>query len=108
MAESAEPRFTDGNTDIAVLDLGVAFTYRVPSFPAIEVTLRQATIQLELPGGPIELYDGFLRSDPSLPDSSKKSCSPFYLTIMKHCFVPVSACTSLAVLYLVYTVPQVL
>ena len=86
MAEAA--LFVDGATDVAVLDIGVAFIYTIPSFSGIQGTLRQATIHVELPDGSTVLYDGFLQSDPSLLD--KPSSSPFYITITKHCFVPVS------------------
>ncbi len=88
--EAEEVVFVDG-MDVAVLHLGVEFTYRVPSFSAIEVNLRQAMIQIELPNGAAKLYDGFLQSHPSLPDSSRPSASLLYITITKHCFVPVSA-----------------
>ncbi len=90
MAEAAVTIvFVDG-MDVAVLDLGVEFTYEIPSFSAIEVALRQATIQVELPDGSAKLYDGFLQSHPSLPDSSRSSSSPLYITLTKYCFVPVS------------------
>lgn len=74
-------------TELSVLDLGVEFSYAIPSFSCIDVYLRQATIQFEsLLDGSVHLYDGFLRSDPSLGPANTPCC----LTLTSHCFVSVS------------------
>ena len=73
---------------VTVLDIGVEFTYTVPSFSVLQVDLRQATVQVELDNGTGVLYDCFLKAHPSLP--ARQCCIPLYLTIEKHCFVPVS------------------
>ena len=73
---------------VTVLDIGVEFTYIVPSFSVLQVDLRQATVQVELDNGTGVLYDCFLKAHPSLPE--RQCCIPLYLTIEKHCLVPVS------------------
>ena len=80
----------DNGVNISVISLGVQFTYIIPSFSVIHVELRQAAHQVELSDGSVRLYNGFLRSDRSLPDPSRRSTIPFALTIQSHCFVDVS------------------
>ena len=87
MMATAGSVLVDG-MDVSVLTLGVSFAYTIPSFSAIQVSLRQATIQVELSDGSGQLFDGFLQSHASLPANS--SNIPFCIIIRKHCFVPVS------------------
>ena len=81
----------NNEVNVSVLNIGVQFTYRIPSFSIIEVELRQGTFQFEHLDGSVRVYDGFLRSDQSFPDPSRPSTTPFAITIKDHCFVDVSA-----------------
>ncbi len=73
--------------NVTLLDVGVEFTYTVPSFSVFEAKLRQSTVNIENDDG-VFIYDCFLQANASLPERS--SSMPFYITILKHCFVPVS------------------
>ena len=80
----------NNGVNVSVLNIGVQFTYRIPSFSVIEVELRQGTFQFEHLDGSVRVYDGFLRSDQNFPDPSRPSTTPFAITIKDHCFVDVS------------------
>ena len=80
----------NNGVNVSVLNIGVQFTCRIPSFSVIEVELRQGTFQFEHLDGSVRVYDGFLRSDQSFPDPSRPSTTPFAITIKDHCFVDVS------------------
>ncbi len=82
-----EVTIADGMS-LSVLDLSVDFMYTVPSFSAIHVSLRQATIQVDMADGSGQLFDAFFHSHSSLPD--RPSTTPFCISLTKHCFVPVS------------------
>lgn len=72
--------------ELAVLDVGVEFTYTIPSFSVISVKLRQCGMQLVGRDGSVHVYDGFVHSDPSL----NAVASPFNIKRTSHYFVPVS------------------
>ena len=54
------------DTEVSILELGVKFTYQVPSFSVLYVDLRQAKIQITKDDDSVLLFDGFIRADPSL------------------------------------------
>lgn len=77
---------TDG-MELTVLDLGVEFSYTIPTLSVLSVSLRQCKIQFETRHGSArDEYDGFIRSDPFL----HSAVPPFVIKLTKHCFVPVS------------------
>ena len=49
-----------GFADVAVLELGRVFEYRIPSFHVVSVTLREAKFQCE--EAETITFDGFIRS----------------------------------------------
>ena len=53
-------------SEIAVLDMGVKFSYQIPSFSVLIVDLRRVKLQLISEDGSVVLRDGFIRADPSL------------------------------------------
>lgn len=75
---SRRPGDRDGNfssnfycgfdTKISILDMGVKFSYQVPSFSVFHVDLRQIKLQVTAVDGSVLLYDGFIRADLSLED----------------------------------------
>lgn len=76
----------DFDTEISILDIGVKFSYRVPSFSVLHVDLRQIKFQVTAEDGSVLLYDGFIRTDPSLEDRE----TPYSVRLKDFCFVPVS------------------
>ncbi len=82
-----EVNIADGMS-LSVLDLNVDFMYTIPSFSTIHVSLRQATIQVDMADGCGKLLDAFIHSHHSLPN--RPSTTPFCISLSKHCFVPVS------------------
>ena len=79
---STNPPSIRKGTELSVLDVGVEFIYRIPSF---SVGLRQVTIQFVTMAGSVRVYDAFIRSDPSLTFQT----SPFSIVLQEYCFVPV-------------------
>ena len=51
---------------ISVLDVGIKFSYQVPSFPVIIVDLRKIKMQLTAEDGCLILSDGFMKADQSV------------------------------------------
>ena len=69
---------------IAILLVGVPFTYAVPSFSVLSVTLRQIMFEM-IVDGQKKVFHGFIRDDPSLDRPL-----PASLSVTEHCFVDVS------------------
>ena len=69
---------------IAILRVGVPFTYAVPSFSVLSVTLRQIMFEM-IVDGQKKVFHGFIRDDPSLDRPL-----PASLSVTEHCFVDVS------------------
>lgn len=81
------------DSKVSIMDVGVKFTYQVPSFSAIRVDLRQVEIQVEIEDGSVSLYDGFMRDSPSL----EKIIVPISIHVKDLCYIPVSSeCTACA------------
>ena len=81
------PRLSVANDmELTVLDLGVEFSYTIPSFSVFSVKLRQCTVQFEARDARVLVYDCFIRSDPFLDTVTP----PFCVKLTRHCFVPVS------------------
>ena len=76
----------DFETEVSILDMGVKFTYQVPSFSVLHVDLRQTKLQVPAKDSSVLLYDGFIRADPSLEDREM----PYSVKVKDFCFVPVS------------------
>ena len=51
---------------MSLLDMGVKFTYQVPSFSVLYVERRQVEIQVTADDGTVVMSDGFIRDDPLL------------------------------------------
>jgi len=77
---------------ISVLELGVKFSYTIPSFSSMFVDLRPAKFQYEcslssaLSQSSVVVIDGFIKAERSLDCA----CTPFCIEIKNFCFVPVS------------------
>ena len=56
------------DAELSILDVGVTFSYRVPSFSVLHVDLRQIKFQVTAEDGSVLIYDGFIKADPSLED----------------------------------------
>ena len=80
------------DSQVSILDMGVKFSYRVPSFSVLHVDLRQIKFQLTAEGC-VMLFDGFILADPELDMKS----APFSLKLKDYCFVPVSVCECVCV-----------
>ena len=52
--------------EVSVLNVGVKFSYQIPSFSVITVDLRQMKFQLAAEDGSVRLFDGFIRAEPSI------------------------------------------
>ena len=86
MANSLATSVVDFDAEVSILDMGVKFTYQVPSFSVLHVDLRQTKLQVTAEDGSVLLYDGFIRADPSLDDKE----TPYSVKVKDFCFVPVS------------------
>ena len=75
----------DVDTELSVLEMGVKFTYRVPSFSVFCADLRQIKYQLTVDNDLVVVCDGFIRADQSLEAKS----TPFTIVLKDYCFVPV-------------------
>ena len=82
---STNPPSIRKGTELSVLDVGVEFIYRIPSYSVISVGLRQVTIQFVTMAGSVRVYDAFIRSGPSLTFQT----SPFSIVLQEYCFVSV-------------------
>ena len=71
---------------VSVLDMGVKFSYRVPSFSVISVNMRKVKLQVATDDGSVFIFDGCIRADPSLHNKPL----PFSLKLNEFCFVEVS------------------
>ena len=76
----------DVDTKVSVLEMGIKFTYRVPSFSVFCADLRQIKYLLTVDNGLVMLLDGFIRADQLLEAKS----TPFMVNLKEYCFVPVS------------------
>lgn len=76
----------DLDSEISLLDMGVKFSYQVPSFSVLYVDLRQIKFQVTAEDGSVLFFDGFIRADPSL----EKRETPYSVKLKDFCFVPVS------------------
>ena len=56
------------DAELSILDVGVKFSYRVPSFSVLHVDLRQIKFQVTAEDGSVLIYDGFIKADSSLED----------------------------------------
>ena len=72
-------------TEISVLDMGVKFSYQIPSFSVLAVDFRQVKLQISTEDGSVVLSDGFIRADPLL----EVKPMPFLVKIKEFCLVPV-------------------
>ena len=70
----------------SILDIGIKFSYQVPSFPVVVVDLRKIKVQLMAEDGSLILSDGFIKADQSL----EAKTVPFSIKVKDFCFVPVS------------------
>ena len=73
------------DTEVSILDMAVKFTYQIHSFSVLCVDLRQVKMQVTEDDGSVQLFDGFIRADPSL----ERMTVPVSVLIKKFCFVPV-------------------
>ena len=73
---------------VSILEMGVKFSYRLPSFSVIHVDLRHIKFQLAAAEGSVMLFDGFIRANPELEMKN----IPLSLKLKDYCFVPVSVC----------------
>ena len=86
----APPDQVADGMQMSVLTLGVEFLYSIPTFSVIKVPLRQVTVQIEDDcSGSVHLFDGFIRSEPSLGASTTHI--PSIISLKEHCFVSVSS-----------------
>ena len=76
----------DVDTELSVLEMGIKFTYRVPSFSVFCTDLRQIKYQLTVDNDLLMTCDGFIRADQLLETKS----TPFAIILKDYCFVPVS------------------
>ena len=74
----------DVDTCATILDMGVKFCYRIPSFSVFNVDLRQVEVQLETSVTVVKV-DAFIRADPALDDV----VLPFCVHLNEFCFVSV-------------------
>jgi len=49
-----------------VLDIGLKFTYKIPSFPVVSIDLRTAKLQMVEENGLVLLWNGFIQADQEL------------------------------------------
>ena len=71
-------------SNIAVLNLGVKFTYQIPSFSVVAVDLRTVKVQFWEEGS-VVLCDAFIRADGEL----NQRATPFFIKLQEYCLVPV-------------------
>lgn len=76
MVTSLATSVVDFDTEVSILDMGVKFTYRVPSFSFLHVDLRQTKLQVMAEDGSVLLYE----------DRE----TPYSVKVKDFCFVPVS------------------
>ena len=76
------------DSQVSILEMGVKFSYRLPSFSVIHVDLRHIKFQLAAAEGSVMLFDGFIRANPELEMKN----IPLSLKLKDYCFVPVSVC----------------
>jgi hypothetical protein len=79
----------EGFTNLAVLEVGRVFEYRIPSFHVIAVTLREAKFQCE--EAEIVTFDGFIRSCDLLTSVSLPAIARVPKGAKGACFVKVIA-----------------
>ena len=58
------------DSQVSILDMGVKFSYRLPSFSVLHVDLRQIKFQVTADEGCVMLFDGFIQADPELETKS--------------------------------------
>ena len=76
----------DDVDNFTVLCVGDKFRYTIPSFAVVHVWLRPMKLQaFSEQTGELEVYDGFIRDDPSLERSF-----PVGVVVAEQCIVPVS------------------
>jgi len=76
----------DIDTEVSILEIGIKFSYQVPSFLIVVVDLRKIKVQLMAQNGSLLFSDGFIKADQSL----EAKTVPFSIKIKDFCFVPVS------------------
>ena len=62
-SESQTPYATvsvEVDTQVSILDMGVKFSYRLPSFSVLHVDLRQINFQITAEEGCVMMFDGFM------------------------------------------------
>ena len=74
------------DTELSVLEMGIKFTYRVPSFSVFCTDLRQIKYQLTVDNDLMVVCDGFIRADQLLEAKS----TPFTIILKDYCFVQVN------------------
>jgi hypothetical protein len=88
-AEAAQPvqeSKVDVDTTITILDMGVKFSYQIPTFSVVYVDLRQVKVQLHSDDTSVTVVDAFIRADPVLDEV----VPPFCVQLNELCFVPVN------------------
>ena len=71
---------------IDILQVGVAFVYRIPRFSVVSINLRQITFQAVLTDRTTVTYRRFIRDDHSLEGRDY----PASILVKEYCFVEVS------------------
>ena len=73
----------DMDTELSVLEMGIKFTYRVPSVSVFCTDLWQIKLTVD---DLVVVCDGFIRADQLLEAKS----TPFTIILNDYCFVPVN------------------
>ena len=58
----------DVDTTVTILNMGVKFCYRIPTFSVVYVDLRQVEVQLQNQSSSMTVIDAFIRADPALDE----------------------------------------
>ncbi len=79
------------DTNITILNIGIKFSYIIPSFSVINVDLLEVRVQFlekedSASDSPLVMMDAFIRADPELD----KVVPPFTIQLKDYCFVSVS------------------
>ena len=83
--EPAQQSKIDVDTTVTILNMGVKFCYRIPTFSVVYVDLRQVEVQLQNQSSSMTVIDAFIRADPALDEV----LPPFCVQLNDVCFVPV-------------------
>ena len=84
-SQPAQQSKIDVDTTVTILNMGVKFCYRIPTFSVVYVDLRQVEVQLQNQSSSMTVIDAFIRADPALDEV----LPPFCVQLNDFCFVPV-------------------